>query len=59
MPVILAPESFDAWLEPRPSPIAQALLGPYPAKLMRATPISTRVNSPKNDDPSVIEPTRE
>lgn len=55
MPVILAPEDFDVWLEPKESPIAQALLRPYPAELMRAVPVSTRVNSPKNDDPAVLE----
>lgn len=36
MPVILAPEDFDAWLEPKPSPIAQALLRAYPAELLTA-----------------------
>lgn len=56
MPVILEPAAFDAWLVPEASPIAQALLQPYPAERLRARPVSTRVNSPKNDDPSVIEP---
>lgn len=59
MPVILAPADFDAWLEPRESPIAQALLRPYPAERLMAQPISARVNSPKNDDPAVIEPIEE
>jgi hypothetical protein len=29
---------------------------PFPAGLMRMWPISTRVNKPENDDPSIIEP---
>jgi hypothetical protein len=29
---------------------------PFPADLMRMCPISTRVNTPENDDPSIIEP---
>ena len=56
MSMILDPADFDAWLEPKESPIAQALLRPYPAKQLRAFPISTRVTSPKNDDPTIIEP---
>lgn len=56
MPVILAPEDFDAWLEPKESPIAHELVRPYPADKLQVVPISTRVNSPKNDDPAVIEP---
>jgi len=56
MPVILAPEDFDAWLKPEPLPAAAALLRPYPAHLMKACRIGTRGNSPKNDDPAIIEP---
>jgi hypothetical protein len=29
---------------------------PFPAGLMRVWPISTRVNKPANDDPSIVEP---
>jgi putative SOS response-associated peptidase YedK len=32
-------------------------LSPAPADLMRMWPISTRVNKPENDDPSILEPT--
>jgi len=56
MPVILAPADFDAWLKPEPSPAVAALLRPYPADRMKACRIGTRVNSPKNDDPAIIEP---
>jgi len=29
---------------------------PLPAGLMRMWPISTRVNKPENEDPSIVEP---
>jgi hypothetical protein len=29
---------------------------PFPAGLIRMWPISTRVNKPENDDPSIVEP---
>jgi putative SOS response-associated peptidase YedK len=32
------------------------LMHPLEADLMRTGPISTRVNKPKNDDPSIVEP---
>jgi hypothetical protein len=32
------------------------LMRPFPAGLMRMWPISTRVNKPENDDPSIVEP---
>jgi putative SOS response-associated peptidase YedK len=31
---------------------------PFPADLMRMWPISTWVNKPENDDPSIVEPIR-
>jgi putative SOS response-associated peptidase YedK len=55
MPVILPPESYHRWLsdlEPDP----HDLLVPYPAGAMRMWPISTRVNTPRNDDPSILDP---
>lgn len=55
MPVILAPADYARWLDIE-QPDAGDLLKPYPADAMKAYPISTRVNSPKNDDPSIIEP---
>ena len=53
MPVILPPEQYDAWLT---CAAGVEALRQYPAKLMRAYPVSTRVGSPKNDDASIIEP---
>jgi hypothetical protein len=37
-------------------PDPRDLMRPFPAPLMRMWPISTRVNKPENDDPSIIEP---
>lgn len=55
MPVIIDPADYDAWLEARDTAIPMALLEPYPAERMTAYPVGTRVNSPRNDDASVIE----
>jgi putative SOS response-associated peptidase YedK len=58
MPVILHPKDYPEWLDPElrdPKPL-QRLLKPYSAKNMVATPVSTRVNSPRNDDPECVEP---
>jgi putative SOS response-associated peptidase YedK len=55
MPVILASSDYERWLDTTDSDPAD-LLRPYPSSAMRAYPISTRVNSPKNDDPQIIEP---
>jgi putative SOS response-associated peptidase YedK len=58
MPVILSPEHLDLWLDPEMTdrePL-ENVLRPYDPAKMIAFPVSTRVNSPANDDPSVIEP---
>lgn len=56
MPVILDAADYDEWLDAKTgTDTAQTLLRPSPAEDMRAYPISTRVNSPRNDDPAVIE----
>ncbi|MFC4358927.1 SOS response-associated peptidase [Halobium salinum] len=54
MAVVLAPDEEDAWLDADPD-AAGALLDPYPDDAMHAYPVSTRVNSPRNDDPSLVE----
>lgn len=59
MPVILSPDAYDVWLapgEPDDAEQLRSLLGPYPAGQMEAYPVSRRVNSPKVDEPSLIEP---
>jgi putative SOS response-associated peptidase YedK len=58
MPVILAQEDFDLWLDPgaqHPGEV-QPLLRPYPADQMSFYPVSTHVNNPRNEDPQCIEP---
>jgi putative SOS response-associated peptidase YedK len=54
MPAILAPSDYARWLREEPDP--RDLMRPFPADLMRMWPISTRVNKPENDDPSIVEP---
>lgn len=56
MPVILSREEEDAWLEPETElEVLQDLLQPNDPAGMNAVEVSTRVNSPKNDDPSLLE----
>jgi putative SOS response-associated peptidase YedK len=55
MPVIVAPERYGEWLDPA-LPQADALLVPYSADAMLCFPVSTRVNSVRNDDESLIRP---
>lgn len=57
MPVILSPEDYDAWLDPGdvdPAHVAD-LLKPFDARQMRAYPVSSTVNSVKNDGPECAE----
>jgi len=57
MPVILDASSCGLWLEAKTPPeLLEALLRPFPARAMTAIKVSTRVNSPKNDDLACIEP---
>src|SRR5215212_1789983 len=50
MPVILHQTDEEAWLDSEtPLSTVLDLLRPYPASEMRSYPISTRVNSPRND----------
>jgi hypothetical protein len=42
------------WLSEEPNP--GDLMRPFSAEPMRMWPISTRVNKPENDDPSIVEP---
>ena len=55
MPAILDPGSYDRWLSTEPDP--HDLLMSYPSEPMTMWPISTRVNKPENDDPSLLERT--
>jgi putative SOS response-associated peptidase YedK len=57
MPVILAPEDYDAWMDPAVthSEALQALLKTYPSAQMRLHPVTTQVNSPRHEGPELIE----
>lgn len=56
MPVILRPDNYGIWLGEKPTDTAALLAActPHPAAEMRAHPISTRVNSVKNDDAEIV-----
>jgi putative SOS response-associated peptidase YedK len=58
MPVIVKPADYERWLDPAIiDPVALAdILKPYPAEEMTADRINSRVNSPRNNDPSIIDP---
>lgn len=58
MPVIIAEKDQARWLSPQETDPAE-LIRPYPAHLMKMWPISTRVNSPRNDDPEILQPVDE
>jgi putative SOS response-associated peptidase YedK len=55
MPALLAKEDREPWLTGSASD-AKAVLKPYPQECMVAYQVSTRVNTPKNNDPALIEP---
>jgi putative SOS response-associated peptidase YedK len=54
MPAILGKGDYARWLDDETDP--RDLLRPFQSELMRMWPISTRVNKPENDDPSILEP---
>jgi len=55
MPAILEPGSYERWLRVEPDP--HDLLITYPSEPMKLWPISVRVNTPDNDDPSLLDRT--
>jgi putative SOS response-associated peptidase YedK len=58
MPVILADEAYDLWLDPgfQKTDAVCALLKPYDPALMRRYEVSRRVNLVNNDDAACAEP---
>ena len=58
IPVILSPDYYDAWMNPKEtrSSNLKSLLLPYPSDRMKAYPISTVINSPLNDNSDLILP---
>jgi putative SOS response-associated peptidase YedK len=61
MPVILPREAWGPWLDAefQGKDELRALLRPYEADDLIAEPVSTLVNSPKNDVPQCVEPLAE
>jgi putative SOS response-associated peptidase YedK len=58
MPAILRKEDHAAWLAGTLDE-ARWVLQQYPADLMYAYAVSTRVNSPKNNAPELLEPVKD
>ena len=58
MPVILRDGAVDLWLDPAVEEPAQLqpLLAPVPGALMKATPVSPRMNSVRHEGPECIAP---
>jgi putative SOS response-associated peptidase YedK len=58
MPVILPELAVDGWLDPNEEDTEKlrGLLVPAAEGVLVATPVSSRANSVKNDDPGVLEP---
>lgn len=57
MPVILGDRDADLWMfSTTPPAQLKALLRPAPGEALRVFAVSARVNSVKNDDPSLVEP---
>jgi putative SOS response-associated peptidase YedK len=61
MPVVLDEKAWNTWLDPKVKDAEElkSLLKPAPAKRLAMHPVSRRVNSPRNDDASLIEPVEE
>ncbi|HDY75185.1 MAG TPA: SOS response-associated peptidase [Candidatus Marinimicrobia bacterium] len=55
MPAMLSQETEKVWISDEPLETVLHLLQPYDEEEMNAYPVSTRVNSTKNNDPSLLE----
>jgi putative SOS response-associated peptidase YedK len=53
MPLIIVSGDYARWLGEEPD--SHDLTRSFPAEPMRMWPISTPVNKPENDDPSIVE----
>ena len=58
MPVIVKQENEEKWLQEIDVSEAQKMLEPYPVENLEAYPISTLVNSPRNNSEEIIKPLR-
>jgi hypothetical protein len=60
MPVIVAPEAFDFWLDPNvDGEMASAVIAPAPDALLDAYEVSSAVNRTANDSPMLLQPLTE
>jgi len=60
MLVILQSDAGRVWLDPevQDAGLLTTLLVQYPSQLMAAYPVSTLVNSPRNESPECVQPIR-
>jgi len=58
MPAIIPRAQYARWLDPelRDAAQIQTMIASYPAEALRALPVSTRINSARNQGPELIEP---
>lgn len=57
MPVILAPETWGLWLDPKtPREVLQTLCTPAPENVLKAFAVAKTVGAVKNEGPHLIEP---
>ncbi len=58
MPVVLAPDSWDSWLDPTGHDVEllQRLLVPAPDDWLEMFPVGTRVNDVRENDPGLLDP---
>ena len=58
MPVILSPDHYDAWMNPKETNAfaLKSLLLPYSSDRMKAYPISSMVNNPRNNHSDLLLP---
>lgn len=58
MPVILAPDAFDMWLDCKSvkADMAAVLLQPAPEGILETVAVSRTLNNPRNEGPAVQEP---
>ena len=55
MPVIVKRGDYQRWLDPASrDDEVKSILAPYPEGELEAYPVSSHVNSPKNDDPDCV-----
>jgi putative SOS response-associated peptidase YedK len=60
MPVVVAPEAFDFWLDPNvDAQTAAAVIAPAPDAALEAYEVSSAVNRTANDSPELLQPLRE